>query len=119
MDTFTAMQEVSQLHWQPGQDITEYFFTLKRKATYASLGLKHVASLLAAQLPRDIQTRIKVEVAGIHDDLEHEDAHKLIRTVRSELAEKGYALDKGNRNFAAISKVAIAQNDDTPEEAPK
>ena len=82
------MQEFSQLHWLPGQDIAEYFFTLKRKATYASQGFKHVASLLAAQLSRDIQIRIKVKVAGIKDDLEHEDAHKLIRTVRSELAEK-------------------------------
>ena len=71
MATFTTMQEVSRLHWQPGQDVAEYFFTLKRKATYANLGLKHVASLLAAQLPRDIQTRINVEVTGINDSLEH------------------------------------------------
>ena len=65
MDTFIAMQEVSRLHWQPGQDIGEYFFLLKRKATYAKLGLKHVASLLAAQVPRDVQTRIKAEVVGM------------------------------------------------------
>ena len=116
MDTFTAMQEVNRLNWQLGQDIADYFFTLKRKATYASLGLKHVASLLASELPRDIQTRIKTEVAGINDSLEHEDAHKLIRTVRNELTEKGYALDKGNRNFAAVSKVALARNDDQAEE---
>ena len=31
MDTFSAMQEVSGLHWQPGQDVEEYFFVLKRK----------------------------------------------------------------------------------------
>ena len=72
MDTFIAMQEVSRLHWQPGQDIGEYFFLLKRKATYAKLGLKHVASLLPAHAPRDVQTRIKAAVTGINDSLEHE-----------------------------------------------
>ena len=88
------MQEVSRLHWQPGQDIGEHFFLLKRKATYAKLGLKHVASLLAAQVPRDVQTRVKAKVTGINDSLEHEDAHKLILSVRTELTEKGYALNK-------------------------
>lgn len=80
MDTFMAMQEVSRLHWQPGQEIGEYFFTLKRKATYAKLGLKHVASLLAAQLPRDIQTKIRAEVIGISDNLDH--AETLTNSLR-------------------------------------
>ena len=44
MDTFTAMQEVSRFHWQPGLYIDEYLFALKRKAVYAKLGLRHVAS---------------------------------------------------------------------------
>ena len=116
MDTFTAMQEVSRLHWQPGQDIGEYFFSLKRKATYAKLGLKHVASLLAAQVPRDVQTRIKADVTGINDSLEHADAHKLIRSVKAELAEKGYALNKGNRNFESITKVAVIEHDDAKDD---
>ena len=58
--------------------------------------MKHVGSLLAAQLPRDIQTRVKAEVTDIDDGLEHEHAHKLIRTVKKELVEKGYTLNKGN-----------------------
>ena len=116
MDTFTAMQEVSRLHWQPGQDIDEYFFSLKRKATYAKLGLKHVASLLAVQVPRDVQTKIKAEVTGINDSLEHADAHKLIRSVKAELAEKGYALNKGNRNFQSITKVAVIEHDDAKDD---
>ena len=106
------MQEVSRLHWQPGQEIGEYLFTLKRKATYAKLGLKHVASLLAAQLPRDIRTRIKTELTGIDDSLEHAEAHKLITTLKSEMTEKGYALNKGNRNFDAVTKVAVIHPSD-------
>ena len=95
------------MQWQPGQGIGEYFFTLKRKATYAKLWLKHVASLLAAQLPRDIQTRIKAEITDIDDGLEHEHAHKLIRTVKNELVEEGYGLNKGNRDFEGLAKVAV------------
>ena len=58
------------MQWQPVQEIGEYLFTLKREATYTKLGLKHAASLLAAQFPRDIQTRVKAEVTDIDDGLE-------------------------------------------------
>ena len=71
------------------------------------MGLKHVSSLLAAQLPREIQTRIKAEDIDINDNLEHADDHKLIATVKSEMTEEGYALNKGNRNFEAVTKVAV------------
>ena len=81
MDTFVAMQEVSRLHWHPGQDIGEYFFLLKRKATYTKLGLKHSSSLLAVQVPRNVQTRVKAALTGINDSLEHEDAYKPIWSV--------------------------------------
>lgn len=32
MDTFIAMQEVSRMQWQPGQEIGEYFLTLKGRS---------------------------------------------------------------------------------------
>ena len=111
MDTLTAMQEVVRLHWQPGQEIGE-FFILKRKATYAKLGLKHVTSILAAQLPREVQNRVKADITDISDDLEHEDDHKLICTVKTELVEKGHTLNKGNRSFESMSKVAVVRDDE-------
>ena len=109
------MQEVCHLHWQPGQNIGEFFFTLKRKAAYAKLGLKHVASIMAGQLSREIQNKIKGNITEIDDDLEHADAHKLLRTIKVELVDKGYAIDKGNRSFEAVSKVATVQSKE-PEE---
>ena len=88
------------------------YFYLKRNATYTKLGLKHVASLLAAHVPRDVHTRVKAAVTGINDSLEHEDAYKLIRSVKTELTEKGYVLYKGNRNFESITKVAVIEHND-------
>ena len=52
-----------------------------------------MASLLSAELPRGVQARFKTEVTAIDDSLEH--AHKLIRTVKTELVEKGHSLNKG------------------------
>ena len=74
-DQFSTLQELGRMHWQPGTDIGEYFFTIKRKAYYAKMGMKHVASILTMQLLRDVQNKAKEKVISINDDLEHENAH--------------------------------------------
>ena len=49
IDPFTAMQELVQLQWQPGQDIGDYFFLVRRKAIHAGTTLKFVASMVSTQ----------------------------------------------------------------------
>ena len=39
-----------------------------------------------------------------------------IRSGKAELAEKGYALNKGNRNFESITKVAVIEHDDAKDD---
>ena len=43
VDQFSALQELGGLQWQPGSDIGEYFFSVKRKAFHAKMGMKHVS----------------------------------------------------------------------------
>ena len=38
VDQFSALQELGGMQWQPGQEIGEYFFSVKRKAFYAKMG---------------------------------------------------------------------------------
>ena len=109
VDQFASLQELGRMNWQPGMEIGEYFFSIKRKAFYAKMGMKHVASILAMQLPRDVQNKIKEKVTSINDDLEHENAHDLILQVKTELVNAGHSLTKGNRSFDAVSKVAVAE----------
>ena len=64
-----------------GQDIGDYssLWTAKELLVARS---KRVVSLLAYQLPRDIQEEVKAEVVEIDDDLRHSDSHKLLFPLR-------------------------------------
>ena len=59
VDAFISMQQLGKLHWEPGQEIDDFFYVAKRKAFHARTGMKFLASIPAAQLPRDIQARDK------------------------------------------------------------
>ena len=42
VDQFSALQELGGMQWQPGSDIGEYFFSVKRKAFYAKMGIQNI-----------------------------------------------------------------------------
>ena len=69
--------------------------------------MKFLASILAAQLPRDVQARVKDKVRDIGDELEGDQGRELIQVVKRELTEHGHLLNKGNRDFEGIAKVAV------------
>ena len=47
IDTFTTMQDLVKLQWQPGQDIGDCYFLERRKAAHAGTTLKFVASMVS------------------------------------------------------------------------
>ena len=49
----------------------------------------------------------KDKVRGIGDDLEGDQGRELIQVVKRELTEHGHPLNKGNRDFEGIAKVAV------------
>ena len=69
--------------------------------------MKFVASLLASQLPKDIQSKVRDKVKGVDDNIEGADGRRLITTIKRELVERGYPLDLGNKDFEMIKKVAV------------
>ena len=69
--------------------------------------MKFLASILVAQLPRDVQARVKDRVRDIGDDLEGNQGRELIQVVNCELTEHGHLPNKGNRDFERIAKVAV------------
>ena len=79
-----------------------------RKARDAKSSLKFVASLLSSQLPRDVQSRIKVTVQSIPEDLESEEANSLIQQVKLQLSERGYSMNPGSQEYVQTMKVAYA-----------
>ena len=106
IDPFSAMQDLIQLKWQPGQDIGDYYFLAKRKAAHAGTTLKFIGSLVSTQLPKEVQNRIKDTAIALNDDLEHADAFKFIAEVKQILTDKGIALNFGNRNAVQGIKLA-------------
>ena len=74
---------------------------------------------MAAQLPREVQNKIKERVISINDDLQHEDAHNLIQQVKIELVNAGHSLTKGYRNYAAVSKVAVLDTNPGQTKSPR
>ena len=109
IDPFISMQELVKLQWLPGQDIGDYFFLARRKATHAGTTLKFVASMVSSQLPKEVQNRVKTTVSEINDNLDHPDAFKFVTEVKFSLSEKGFAMNLGARqgiaNNARISAV--------------
>ena len=118
VDAFTSMQQLGKLHWEPGQEIDDFFYIAKRKAAHAGTGMKFLASIVASQLPRDVQARVKDRVKAIGDDLEGDQGRELIQVVKRELTEHGHPLNRGNRDFEGIAKVAVISKPETyPESA--
>ena len=119
IDPFSAMQDLIQLKWQPGQDIGDYYFLAKRKASHAGTTLKFIGSLVSTQLPKEVQNRIKDTAIALNDDLEHADAFKFIAEVKQILTDKGIALNLGNRsavqgiNLATLKEKEVTNMDDS------
>ena len=110
IDPFTAMQELVQLQWQPGQDIGDYFLLVRRKAAHAGTTLKFVASMVSSQLPKEVQNRVKGTVTAVNEDLDHADAFKLVAEVKEGLTDKGFALNLGNK-LCARRVATIGEKD--------
>ena len=69
--------------------------------------MKFVASILASQLPKGIQRKVRDKVRDDADDIEGADGRGLIKTIKLELTERGYPLDLGNKDFERIKKFAM------------
>ena len=107
------MQHLSRIFWQPGERIEDFFFSTKRRAVEANVDMKFVAPLIAAQLPRDVETKIKATIVGIAPELDGPDGRKLLIAIKKELQEKGYSPDCGSRKCEVIEKVAIIEKEHT------
>ena len=120
-DQYSSRQALCRLSWQPGDSIDHFFFTAKHLASEAGLDFKFVAALVASQLPRDVEAKIKGTVLEVGGDLESADSRKLLADIKRQLNDRGHALDMGCRDFERIVKVAALSDtaDDDPSEADK
>ena len=107
-DQYSAMQFLSLTSWQAGERIEDFFFATKHKAVEANVDMKFVAHLIAGQLPREVEAKIKKTVINIAPELEGEDGRKMLIAIKRELQEKGYSLDCGNRNLEREEKIVVA-----------
>ena len=71
---------------------------------------KFAASLVASQLPRDVESKIKATVVSAEGDLESAASRKLLTDIKRELIDRGHALDKGNIELERIVKVAAVSD---------
>lgn len=75
------MQDLCKSDWEPGVQIDYFFFEIRRKAQHAGVGIKFVALILTAQLPKDKKGKsydIDKEVA---EEIVVADSKGLINTV--------------------------------------
>ena len=75
-------------------------------AAEAEVDLRFVASLVASQLPREVEAKIEGTVTGIEGYLESAASRKLLVDIKRELNGHGHPLNKGNRDLERIVKVA-------------
>ena len=106
IDQYSSRQALCRLTWQPGESIDHLYFKAKRLAAEAGVDLKFVASLIASQLPRDVESKIKGTVVEIDSDLEGAASRKLLTDIKRLLNDHGHALDKGSLDIEQIVKVA-------------
>ena len=117
-DQYSSRQALCRLTWQPGESIDCFFFKVKRLAAESGVDFKFAASLVASQLPRAVEGKIKAAVVGADGDLESAASRKLLTDIKRELNDHGHALDKGNIDLERIVKVAAVSDQisaDTPE----
>ena len=107
IDQYQMMQQLCRSDWEPGTQVDDFFFEIRRKGQHSNVGMKFVASILASQLPKDIQSKLRDKVRDVNDDIEGVDGRELIRLVKRELVERGYPLDLGNKDFEKIRRVAV------------
>ena len=55
--------------------------------------MEFVASILASQLPKDLQGKFRGKVRDVADDIEGVDGRGLIKTTKLEPTERRYPLD--------------------------
>ena len=107
IDPYQIMQELCRSDWEPEAQIDYFFFEIRRKAQHSGVGMKSVASILASQLPKDIQRKVRDKVRDVAGYIEGADGRGLIKTIKLELTERGYPLNLGNKDFERIKKVAV------------
>ena len=91
---------------------------MKRLAAESGVDFKFAASLVASQLPRSVEGKIKATVVGADGDLESPASRKLLTDIKRELNDHRHALDKGNIDLERIVKVVAVSDPisaDTPE----
>ena len=117
-DQYSSRQSLCRITWQPGESIDCFFFKVKRLSAESGVDFKLAASLVASQLPPDVEGKIKATVVGADGDLESAASRKLLTDIKRELKDHGHALDKCNIDLERIVKVAAVSyqvSADTPE----
>ena len=101
------MLQLCTSDWELGTQVDDFFFEIRRKGQHSNVGMRFVASILASQLPKDIQSKLRDKVRDVDDDIEGVDGRELIKRVERELVERGYPLDLRNKDFEKIRRVAV------------
>ena len=106
IDQYSSRQALCRLTWEPGQSVDHFFYTAKLLAAEFGVDIKFVASLVASQLPRDVESKVKGAVVGIVGDLEIAESRELLVNIKRELRNGGHSLEKGYRDVERVTKVA-------------
>ena len=93
------------MKWRPGETIGDYYYSLRKEAKRANLSVRTTCVLLTAQLPKEIQGKIKSELAE-KENVNEAEGGELIVKIKVLLSERGLPVDKGYRD---LGKVEIAE----------
>ena len=86
-DQYSARQSFSHTTWQPGERIEDFFFSARRKAAEANVDMRFIALLVSAQLPREVEAKIKTMITDIDPDLSGEGGRRMLVTIKKELQD--------------------------------
>ena len=106
IEQYSSRQALCRLTWEPGQSVDHFFYTAKLLAAESGVDLKFVASLVASQLLRDVDSKVKCAVVGIVGDLESAESRELLVNIKRELRNGEHSLEKGYRDVERVTKVA-------------
>ena len=89
------------MKWRPGETIGDYYYSLRKEAKRANLSVRTICVLLTAQLPKEIQGKIKSELAE-KENVSEAEGGELIVKIKGLLSERALPLDKGYRDLGKV-----------------
>ena len=104
IDEYASILRFCDLKWSPGVAIGDYYYSLLKAAGRARITVRTVCVMLIAQLPKEIQGRLKTDLAEKAEMNEAEGSAFVVK-VKTLLVERGLPLDMGYRDFVKIAIV--------------